>query len=94
MISNTIKYTEKGSITIGVASSERGGTNYTDIWVTDTGHGIGREALPHIFERYYQGGKHQASGTGIGLSLVKSLVTLHEGEIHVESTPNRKYFQN
>ncbi|WP_308764503.1 two-component regulator propeller domain-containing protein [uncultured Bacteroides sp.] len=89
LISNAIKYTEKGSITIGVASSERGGTNYTDIWVTDTGHGIGREALPHIFERYYQeGGKHQASGTGIGLSLVKSLVTLHEGEIHVESTPN------
>ena len=45
--------------------------------------------MPHIFDRYYQeGGKHQASGTGIGLSLVKNLVTLHEGEIRVDSVLN------
>ncbi|WP_071146325.1 hybrid sensor histidine kinase/response regulator transcription factor [Bacteroides ihuae] len=90
LISNAIKYTEKGSITIGMQHAERSGKNYIDIWIADTGHGIKPEALPHIFERYYQeGGKHQASGSGIGLSLVKNLVTLHEGEIHVESTPNK-----
>lgn len=89
LISNALKYTEKGSITIGVCRTEHSGVNYTEISVSDTGHGIRPEALPHIFDRYYQeGGKHQASGTGIGLSLVKNLVTLHEGEISVDSIPD------
>lgn len=44
--------------------------------------------MPHIFDRYYQAqGKHQASGTGIGLALVKSLADLHEGTITAESEP-------
>ena len=50
-------------------------------------HGISPQALPHIFERYYQeNGDHQASGSGIGLALVKSLVELHQGTITAEST--------
>lgn len=90
LISNAIKYTEKGSITIGIRLTERAGVRYTQFWVSDTGYGIHPDALPHIFERYYQeGGKHQASGTGIGLALVKNLVKLHEGEISVESKPNQ-----
>ena len=52
----------------------------------DTGHGISKESLNHIFERYYQGkGKYQASGSGIGLALVKSLADLHQATIEVES---------
>ena len=44
--------------------------------------------MAHIFERYYQeSGEHQASGTGIGLALVKNLVKLHEGDIQVKSLP-------
>lgn len=59
---------------------------YTEIEVSDTGYGISSEALPHIFECYYQAeGKHQASGTGIGLALVKSLADLHEGVLKVSS---------
>ena len=78
LISNALKYTEKGSISIGIRQVERAEVNYTEIRVSDTGYGIKPEALPHIFDRYYQeGGKHQASGTGIGLSLVKNLVALH-----------------
>lgn len=89
LISNAIKYTEKGSITIGIRLTERAGVSYTQFWVSDTGYGIHPDALPHIFERYYQeGGKHQASGTGIGLALVNSFVKLHEGEISVESKPD------
>ncbi len=88
LISNALKYTERGNITIGIRRSQRAAVNHTDIWVSDTGHGIRPETLPHIFDRYYQeGSKHQASGTGIGLALVKNLVNLHEGEIEVESTP-------
>ncbi|MCQ5111363.1 ATP-binding protein, partial [Bacteroides thetaiotaomicron] len=42
-----------------------------------------------VFDRYYQeSGKHQASGTGIGLALVRNLEELHEGEIRVESIQN------
>lgn len=90
LISNAIKYTEKGSITIGIRLAERTGICYTELWVSDTGYGIHPDALPHIFERYYQeGGKHQASGAGIGLALVKNLVKLHEGEISVESKLNQ-----
>ena len=50
-----------------------------ELSVQDTGYGISPEALQHIFDRYYQEGSiHQASGTGIGLALVKNLVALHE----------------
>ena len=81
LISNAIKYTEKGSITLGLHDVVRNNISYTEIKVSDTGFGITPEALPHIFNRYCQeGGDHQASGTGIGLALVKNLVTLHEGK--------------
>jgi DNA-binding response OmpR family regulator len=60
---------------------------YTEISVSDTGYGISQEALPHIFNRYYQvNSEHQVAGSGIGLALVKSLAELHEGILSVEST--------
>lgn len=87
LISNAIKYTEKGIITLGLYHVVRNNIDYTEIKISDTGYGISPDSLPHIFNRYYQeGGDHQASGTGIGLALVKNLVTLHEGEIRAEST--------
>ena len=89
LISNAIKYTEQGKITLSLYPTTRNGVTYTEIKVSDTGYGISAEALPHVFDRYYQeSGKHQASGTGIGLALVKNLVTLHEGEIRAESIQN------
>ena len=89
LISNAIKYTEQGKITLSLYPTTRNGVTYTEIKVSDTGYGISAEALPHVFDRYYQeSGKHQASGTGIGLALVRNLVELHEGEIRVESIQN------
>lgn len=89
LISNAIKYTEKGTITLGLHQVVRNNIHHTEISVSDTGFGIAPDALPHIFDRYYQeGSEHQASGTGIGLALVKNLVVLHEGEIRVENSLN------
>lgn len=86
LVSNAIKYTDQGNIDISVERRRSGERHLVDITVSDTGHGISAKALPHIFDRYYQeNGTHQASGTGIGLSLVKKLVTLHHGEVKVES---------
>lgn len=86
LVSNAIKYTDQGNIDISVERRRSGERHLVDITVSDTGHGISAKALPHIFDRYYQeNGTHQASGTGIGLSLVKKLVTLHHGEVKAES---------
>lgn len=86
LVSNAVKYTEKGSITLSLYYTQQEDTDYVEIKVSDTGHGISPQALPRIFDRYYQENTpHQASGTGIGLALVKSLVLLHEGEISIES---------
>lgn len=87
LMSNAAKYTSEGDITLSLRSVEENQIKYTEISVSDTGHGIDAEALPHIFDRYYQAkSKYQASGSGIGLALVKGLSELHEGILKVEST--------
>lgn len=54
-----------------------------EFWVSDTGAGISREDLPHIFDRFY---KSRASwGTGLGLAIAQDLVTAHGGTIAAQS---------
>ena len=85
-LSNAIKYTTNGHITLRLDACMEGDVRYARIAVEDTGYGIEADALPHIYERYYQvKGRHQASGTGIGLALVKSLAELHKGLLKVDS---------
>ena len=86
LLSNALKYTSEGEIHLSLRTVEEIDGRYTEIAVSDTGHGIEASSLSHIFEQYYQvNSKHQASGTGIGLALVKSLAELHEGILSVES---------
>jgi signal transduction histidine kinase/DNA-binding response OmpR family regulator len=86
LLSNAVKYTPEGDIRIVLTSVVENNSQYTEIRVSDTGYGISAQDLPRIFDRYYQAqGKHQASGTGIGLALVKSLAELHHGALTVES---------
>ncbi|MEI3606028.1 ATP-binding protein [Pseudogracilibacillus sp. SE30717A] len=85
LLTNAISYTpEKGSIFLKVKDS---GDNVC-IQVKDTGIGIGKEALPRIFERFYRVDKDRSrdtGGTGLGLAIVKHIVEVHYGEIKVES---------
>lgn len=86
LLSNAIKYTVQGEITLILEQQEQDGERLAVIRVKDTGYGISAEALPRIFDRYYQAdGKHQASGSGIGLALVRSLAMLHQGTVKAES---------
>ena len=83
LLSNAIKFTQKGhQITVFIAKEE----DYIFFTVEDSGCGITGQDLPHIFERFYQCGPQQSSGTGIGLSLVYELIQLHHGKISVTST--------
>lgn len=86
LLGNAIKFTKEGSITLSMKRREDKGIGYVDISVTDTGEGIAADELPHIFKRYYQASHNKkVAGTGIGLSLTKSLVELHQGFINVSS---------
>jgi DNA-binding response OmpR family regulator len=65
--------------------------NAAEIRVTNTGPGIPAEALPFVFDRFYQvEGTHSHEGTGIGLALVKELVALHGGSVAVQSVPGER----
>jgi signal transduction histidine kinase len=85
LISNAVKFTENGGI-ISVSLYERNQWAY--ISVKDTGIGIPGEMKDLIFQRFRQVDKsftRKCEGTGIGLSLVKSLVEMHGGTIEVQS---------
>ena len=83
LMSNALKYTKKGHVALTLI--EKGAGRWR-IAVEDSGCGIRREALPHIFDRYYQaGGSQQVSGTGIGLALVSNLAKLHNLRLNVSS---------
>jgi len=86
LLSNAFKYTQKGNIILTLREVKEVNVKYTEIEVRDTGRGIAPESLTKIFDRYFQGEKEQQiSGTGIGLALVKNLVSVHQGQIFVES---------
>lgn len=86
LISNAIKYTSKGEILIELRNRKEDEIKFTEIEVRDTGVGIPADVKSRIFDRYFQvNNEHQVSGSGIGLSLVKNLAELHQGNIRVES---------
>jgi len=83
LISNAIKFTPvNGSIAVRVSSDDRNAM----IEVSDSGEGIAPDLLPHVFERFRQGGNaRQHGGLGLGLAIVHHLVDLHGGAISAAS---------
>lgn len=83
LLSNAVKFTERGgSITIRQISDE----NRVRVSVSDTGCGIAKENINHIFDQFYQGDtSHSTEGNGLGLALVKRVLELMDGEIQITS---------
>lgn len=86
LLSNAFKFTpENGRISVALSQFRNNEENWLRLQVKDTGIGISKEHVEHIFERFYQIDIHHA-GSGIGLALVKAFVEMHHGQIHIESS--------
>jgi CheY-like chemotaxis protein len=85
LLSNAAKYTDKGSVQLNANTSSK--YDYIYIKVRDTGSGIPKEKMKHLFQRFYDGEyrRHKTIGTGLGLALTHDLVYLHGGKINCES---------
>ena len=88
LISNAIKYSEKGII--GLDAKTRNG--HYEIIVSDHGKGMAKEEIAKIFDKFYQVEDYitrQGSGTGLGLCIVNEIIKLHKGRIEVKSAPKK-----
>ena len=88
LVSNAVKYTKQGYIEVGVDTTEMGNPAmpFTKIWVKDTGIGIEKNKIEHIFDRFFNDSQNATdSSYGIGLSHCKDLIEVMEGQISVES---------
>jgi len=86
LLSNAIKYNQtKGKITLRAEST----LDEVQIIIEDTGVGIPKKHLKHLFSKFYRvpGAEQLAQGTGLGLSIVEGIVENHHGRVKVESEP-------
>ena len=87
LIGNAIKFTPAGGKVDISLEPKDGGMEFR---VTDTGVGIDARELPYVFDRFYRGTQAiepRATGSGLGLSIVRSIVEMHNGRVAVTSTP-------
>lgn len=88
LLTNAVKYTEKGIINVDVSSELKGDICELTISVKDTGRGIKKDLMPHLFnkfERLESDKNTSLEGTGLGLAITKHLVELMGGKVLVES---------
>ena len=88
LIENAIKYNKSGgTVTVSLTKDDQ----FLSLTVKDTGIGIPKEDLPHIFERFYRADKSRSrttiEGTGLGLAIVKHIAEYHHALLDVKSTP-------
>jgi signal transduction histidine kinase len=87
-VDNALKYTPPGGCIAVNASAQAG---QVILQVSDTGPGIPLEAQPYVFERFYRlpDQPQSVEGTGLGLTIVKSIVEQHGGRVWVTSQPGQ-----
>lgn len=86
IVSNSVKYSDPDFVTIKIEEkvTDRG----TELSIKDNGPGIKPEALPHVMKRFYRGDESHnrgKKGNGLGLSIVKSIMDVHNGEVQIFS---------
>ncbi|MDX1673701.1 MAG: PAS domain-containing sensor histidine kinase [Longimicrobiales bacterium] len=82
LVGNALKFTPPGgTITIGADPAGDG----IRFWVRDTGPGMPSDALPHVFDRFWQAKQHGSPGVGLGLAIARGLTEAHGGTVDVES---------
>ncbi|MDB4969762.1 MAG: histidine kinase [Myxococcales bacterium] len=82
LVGNAIKFTQPGGrIEIDVAAASEG----VRVSVRDTGAGIPREQIEHVFDRFWQAKRADRQGAGLGLAIAKAIVEAHRGQIGVDS---------
>ncbi len=89
LLKNALSYCSSGDVISVIAKRQ---DDLVSILVKDTGKGIPKKDLPHIFERFYRVEKSRSralGGVGLGLSIVKELVQAHGGEITAQSKENK-----
>lgn len=84
LFDNAVKYTEKGKVTLGLTGNDK----IVQVFIKDTGPGIPKEDLPHLFQKFYRvdnSATRTIGGTGLGLFICKKIVELYGGVIWAES---------
>ncbi len=89
LLGNAIKFTPRGGhVHVTLEATDSG----AEVRVADTGVGINAAELPHVFDRFYRGAQaheSRAAGSGLGLSIVRSIVEMHDGRVAISSTPGK-----
>ena len=89
LLGNSIKFTPAGGrVTVALAETPAG----AELSIADDGVGIDPAELPYVFERFYRGSRvheSRAAGSGLGLSIVRSIVEMHNGRVAITSTPGK-----
>jgi len=85
LVSNAIRHTKHGQIKISAEQRD----SHIAVSVSDTGSGIPTDYLPHIFDKFVQVPDAPTGGAGLGLTISKSIVEVHGGQISVQSQPGR-----
>jgi two-component system heavy metal sensor histidine kinase CusS len=89
LVSNALAHTREGG-TVTLSANRVSGK--LDIRVTDSGSGIPAESIPRVFDRFYrvdQARSQSSGGSGLGLSIVQGIVTLHKGKVRIASEPGK-----
>ncbi len=88
LFDNAVKYTERGKISIGLT----GNTEVVQFYIRDTGPGIPKDDIPHLFQKFYRvdnSTTRTVGGTGLGLFICQKIVSLYNGRIWVDSEVDR-----
>lgn len=89
LLSNSMRYTPKGGSIIIDAKHKN---NEVVVTITDNGVGLKRGDEEKIFEKFYTSGSNNEKGSGLGLTICKTIITAHEGRIWAQSTANGALF--